>query len=443
MERGEDVLQFHHALVQDVAYSQLLVRRRRELHLQVADAAESLYGAHDDAIDLLARHLYLAKAGARAVPYLTRAGERAKALFANDEAIIHFRRAAELAPDGADVQLQLGDLHELVGEYDEALRFYRMARDMTNDVRAWRGLASTRRKCGEYWEALAEVDAAFAAEPLKGQDLAPLWLEAGWVLLLSSRIDQAVDVFGAGVEASPRPYGPNAGLLLIQLAKAETLQGGYESALDHALSGQSILEEHGDTRGLVTALRVLGSAYSFLERIEEAESAMRRALELADRVGSVEEIGACLMNLGYFEYRRDRFADAISYGRRAIEEFKRVGLSSGLAQAYTNLADALEQSGELEEALEYCELAQEVGRAIGYPMSIADTTNTIACVELKRKNYTAAATKAEEAAQLYLEIGSGPKATEILELAAEAWEKAGDRERARACTARAREVVAA
>ena len=47
---------FHHALVQDVAYSRLLRRQRRDLHRRVAEVAESLYGAGDDVVDLLARH---------------------------------------------------------------------------------------------------------------------------------------------------------------------------------------------------------------------------------------------------------------------------------------------------------------------------------------------------------------------------------------------------
>jgi class 3 adenylate cyclase len=58
-EDGETGLVFHHALVQDVAYSTLLRRTRRTLHLRVAETAERMYGDGDDTIDLLARHLYL------------------------------------------------------------------------------------------------------------------------------------------------------------------------------------------------------------------------------------------------------------------------------------------------------------------------------------------------------------------------------------------------
>src|SRR5207253_9435320 len=87
---------FHHALVQSVTYNRMLRKRRRELHLRVADAAEAIYGAGDDFIDVLARHLFLADVGAKGVAYLERAAERAQRLFANAEAIIHFNHAVEL-----------------------------------------------------------------------------------------------------------------------------------------------------------------------------------------------------------------------------------------------------------------------------------------------------------------------------------------------------------
>src|SRR5439155_15563644 len=135
-ERETRVLAFRHALVQDVAYERLLRRRRRDLHLRVAEQAEALYGAGDDAIDLLARHHYLG-GGPKAVEYLRRAASRAARLYANEEAILHLSRCAQLQPRDLELRLELADLHELVGSYDEALGLYREVRDATgkNDAR--------------------------------------------------------------------------------------------------------------------------------------------------------------------------------------------------------------------------------------------------------------------------------------------------------------------
>jgi tetratricopeptide (TPR) repeat protein len=439
----EYTLVFHHALVQDVAYSRLLRKDRRELHLCVAEVAESLYGAGDDTVDLLARHLYLGGAGPRAVPYLVRAGERARSLFANDEAILHFTRVAELAPDDIEAQLRLGDLYELVGDYEQALQRYEGVRDATQDVRAFHGISATQRKRGRYIDSLAAVDAAFATGALRGQDLIPLWLEGGWTLSVMGRFDQAIDVLLAGLELAPERRDGNVAQLLIQLARSEAVKGLYAEALDHALQAQRICEEQGDLRNLTTALRVVGSVHWYREDFDAAVSALQRGLEVAERVGSAEEIGACLTNLALLFKARKQYDEAISYQRQAIEEFERAGNANGRALAYANLAGAQEEAGLLDEALATCEIAEELATAIRSPQSLAGITNTRACIELKRSNFSRAAELAEDAAERYSELGALPLVSEMLELACEAWEKAGNEGRARACSARAREVSAA
>jgi class 3 adenylate cyclase/tetratricopeptide (TPR) repeat protein len=442
-EQDEDALVFHHALVQDVAYGQLLRRQRRELHLRVADAAESLYGARDDTIELLARHLYLGGAGPKATPYLTQAAARARALFANNEAIVHFRRTLEIAPEETEARLELADLYELVGDYDQALGEYDVVRSANGDLRAWYGTASTQRKRGAHLDALEAIDTAFAYGKLAGQDLSPLWLEAGRTLSVTGRNEQAIDVLNAGLEVAGTRRDPPVGRLFVQLARLDVMEGRWQEALTNGLEAQRIFEEHRELHGLATALRVLCSAYFSLERFDDAANAARRGLELAERIGNAEEIGGCLMNLGHIENRRGNREVAIQHEREAVLEFERIGLAFGRAQAYANLAASLEESDELDEALVYCKKAQEVARAIDHPPPLADTYNTMACISLKRGDFAEAGAMGEEAAEIYLRIGDTQQAREILQIAGDAWEKAGKEERARDCRSRARQFIAA
>jgi len=442
-EDGSPTLTFHHALVQDVAYSRLLRRQRRDLHRRVAELAESLYGAGDDVVDLLARHLYLGEAGVKAIDYLVRAGERAKRLFANEEAILHFTRALELASENAEIRLELGDLHELVGNYDEALPLYDAVRTEASDVRAWCGMASTLRRLGEYDEALAVVDRAFADERLAGEDLVPLWLEKGWTLSVAGRFDKAIDVLLVALDAVGPRRDEHVARILLQLGRAETVCGRPEKALEHALEAQRIVEEADDLRGVVSAMRLLGDTYRTLGRLDEAAAALQRGLELAERLGSLEEIGSCLVNLGMVELERRRYPEALAVTRRAIEEFERVRHGAGRAQSYANLAWILWHAGQDQEALAYAERAIEVGRSIGHPMAVADATDTIAHIAYGRSDFHEAATAAEEAATIYVEAGAVSQARATLTVAAEAWQKLGEEERARAANDRARSLAVA
>ena len=87
---------FRHGLVQDVAYASLVEARRRELHSRVGEALEDLHReSPEEVYALLAHHFSEADDLRRAADYLLRAGDAARALFADQEAISHYRRALE------------------------------------------------------------------------------------------------------------------------------------------------------------------------------------------------------------------------------------------------------------------------------------------------------------------------------------------------------------
>jgi adenylate cyclase len=438
---------FHHALVQDVAYSRLLRRHQRTMHRRVAEVAETMYGAGDDVLDLLARHLYLGEAGAKAIDFLVRAGERARRLYANEEAILHFSRAAELAEkelarseQRTEILLSLGDLHDLVGSYDDAIRVYGGVRDETSDLRAWRGLAAAHRKRGEYQQALSVVEEAFVSKALSGSDAMPLWLEKGTTLSSEGRFDEAILALESGLAASAGQDGISA-QLLVPLARAELLSGRLEDALRHATEAQDRFAAEEDLRWQSSTARLLGDIYTTLDRLDEAIQTLERGLELAERVGNVEEIGSCLINLGVAEAVRGALDEAVSYYERGIAEFERIGHGSGRAIGYSNLAYELANRGDYDEAERYCEQAIELARAIGHLLVAAETTDTMAFIRLQRGFPEEAAGRAEEAARLFLELGASPKAAQSLDLAANAWEAAGDETRARETRSRAHALV--
>jgi class 3 adenylate cyclase/tetratricopeptide (TPR) repeat protein len=438
LEQHDDALAFHHALIQDAAYERLLRRKRQELHRRVADAAEALYGAGEDTVDLLARHLYLGGGGAKAVEYLRRAGERSKQLFANEEGILHFTRAAELAPDDPELRLALADLHELVGNYDDSLQLYESVRSQdAGNVRSWAGLASTLRNRGEYERALALVDEAFRQIALRDADLSPLWLEQGWTLSVAGLYDQAVDVFLAGLELLVPPRDVLRPKFLLNLSRAEMLGGDLDAALAHGLEAQHVAEERDDLQGLAAALRVLGDTYRLLGRLPDAAATIRRGLELAERIGSAEEIGGCLINLGLVELSLGNLDAALSCNARAIEAFEAIHHGSGRATAYSNQGWALANVGRYDEALDACAKALDVARSIGNKVTIAQTLDTIAFVALRQGDFVEATAQAEDAARLFLEMKMLSEAQEALGRAAEAWENTGENERALAVRTRA------
>jgi class 3 adenylate cyclase/tetratricopeptide (TPR) repeat protein len=109
----EVVYAFKHALIQDVAYQTLLVRRRRELHAATGRALEALHGDRAaDHAEVLARHFSAGDERAKALEYLTIAGDRAAAVFADREAAALYERALPLIGED-DLARRAACLHKL------------------------------------------------------------------------------------------------------------------------------------------------------------------------------------------------------------------------------------------------------------------------------------------------------------------------------------------
>jgi class 3 adenylate cyclase/tetratricopeptide (TPR) repeat protein len=97
---------FKHALTQEVAYNSMLIERRRELHERAAAALEELFADKlDDQVDALAHHYSRSGNTAKAIGFLCRAAEQARARSAYDDAIAYTDQALALLselPDSAE-----------------------------------------------------------------------------------------------------------------------------------------------------------------------------------------------------------------------------------------------------------------------------------------------------------------------------------------------------
>jgi class 3 adenylate cyclase/predicted ATPase len=104
---------FKHALTQEVAYTSLLIERRKTLHEQTAQAMEQLYKDNvDEHYSDLARHYSRSGNAAKAVEYLSLAGQQAARHSANADAINYFTAALALLKTLPDTAAR--DRQELV-----------------------------------------------------------------------------------------------------------------------------------------------------------------------------------------------------------------------------------------------------------------------------------------------------------------------------------------
>ncbi|MEE8346460.1 MAG: tetratricopeptide repeat protein, partial [Dehalococcoidia bacterium] len=121
---------FKHALTHDVAYSTLLLERRKALHRIVAAAIEELYADRlPEQYEALAHHYHEGQEWEKALDYLVKAGEKAAAAYANQDALDYYARALEVCErlgdaargTAASVARNRGLLNTTIGELPGAI----------------------------------------------------------------------------------------------------------------------------------------------------------------------------------------------------------------------------------------------------------------------------------------------------------------------------------
>ncbi|HYB48780.1 MAG TPA: AAA family ATPase [Streptosporangiaceae bacterium] len=114
----ERIFVFTHALTREVAYDGMLEARRQQLHGRAGACLEDSQASQRfEHGELLAYHYARSASPARAIPYLAAAGARAKARYANEEAIRLYRKALSIVgelPAGSDRDRQELEILEAV-----------------------------------------------------------------------------------------------------------------------------------------------------------------------------------------------------------------------------------------------------------------------------------------------------------------------------------------
>ena len=155
---------FTHALAHEVVYQNLLLTRRTELHETAARALERAAGPHPERLsdlEALGHHWSLSADKPRGARYLLAAGDWARAVYANADAIRHYERALHTLAQcpACDVETwaareRLADLLGLTGRRAEALAHYESVKQATESSGDRAAGARLQRKIGGlHWEA--------------------------------------------------------------------------------------------------------------------------------------------------------------------------------------------------------------------------------------------------------------------------------------------------
>ena len=314
---------FGHELLRGLVYDETSLARRRLLH---GRAAESVGGPSA----VVARHLQLAGCDRDAARAFRQAGEQARAVFANAEALGHLRAALALGhPDQTGLNTAIGDLQTVMGDYPGALLSLETAASgpEVHDLSAVEHrLGRLQHRRGEYVLAESHLQAALAAAPVTDP---------------ASR---------AGITAD--------------LSLTAHSRGDANQAWLLARESAELAQQSGDTRSRCQAYNLLGMLATAEGDTDSALDQLRQSRELADHVGDHDLRVAVLNNLALAHRARGELASSIELTTVALDLCTTRGDRHREAALHNNLADLLHASGR-PDAMAHLKAAVEIFAEVG------------------------------------------------------------------------------
>jgi adenylate cyclase len=436
---------FSHALAHEAVYESLLISRRRELHERVGLALERAAGPRPSRLsdlEALGHHWSLASDNAKGARYLMAAGDRARTVYANADAIRHYERALRTLGNGnggaqADaIRERLADLLALAGQRSDALAHYEAARQAHEKAGDPASAARLYRKIGGlHWEAgereRAEASFVSGLERLGDYpspiERAQLFQERGRLAFRGGDNGRAIEWAEralaeiAAEEAAPLPAERAREIASTRSQAYNTLgvalarTGRLDEAVARIEQSIALAESQDLLQAACRGYTNIGVLYSSFDPRRSIETC-RRGLAIAKKVGDLGFQSRLYANLAvaYCALTDRCEAEGVEAAQTAIDLDRRLGLLDHLAVPLIVMGQIHQCHGEHSLAYASYEEALTLAEHIGEPQLLFPCYDGLATLNLDAGNAAAAEFYLTKAQHVCEKAGLEPDALLIL-----------------------------
>lgn len=378
---------FAHDQIRRVAYQQLAPPHRRAYHDKVAQTLTKLT---PHALETLADHWMRAEAWQQAAQYHQQAGDRARKIFANNEAIVHYKQALsalERLPDRPDLarqyqlHLALEAIYDLLGQRELQLASLQAMESLVEMLGSDERSAETVLRRANFAEVSGDYPAAITAvrQAIQlGQASQDKMIQAvghwqwGGILLSLGAYTDAGDQFEQALTLARAIKASRLEAdILRNKGVLANYQGDYETALDVSRHALTLCLKIGDKRGegrirnnLALIAWSQGDYDTAVEHLEQASHVYRE-------VGDRRNEGSVLLNLGRVYLEQHDYSEANTYLTQALDIFVQAGDRQAEGWVQLNRGRAAFLNCEPDQAAAYCQHALHIFDNIHVPLGKA------------------------------------------------------------------------
>jgi class 3 adenylate cyclase/tetratricopeptide (TPR) repeat protein len=374
---------FKHALMQEVAYNSLLLKRKKEIHRRIGKAIENL---HPDRLEehheVLAYHYGRTDDTNKAVEYLELANQKSIKLNAMEEAKAYFDEAIVLLdtlPDSKENQertisllVNQGTVVALLFNfpeyYDLLTRYEPVARRLGNQELLgafYARLGDCEYSFGNFDRAIKTLTKAAELCEVSGnaEDAGHAYSDLGWSHFYRSNFSEAITLKEDVLRTMKKHFNLRWHTWgLCAALRAYGCLGRWKEALAEGKKALSVAEEFSDNSLISFAARDLSIAYNWKGDLNQAVDFGELSLQKAPTRG---DIAWARRSLGWARCRSGELKKGIELLTAAMPMFQEGRFISSQIELMSYLGEAYWLAGEDEKAKQTLEECLQIAERCG------------------------------------------------------------------------------
>lgn len=373
---GLEEMYFKHRIERQAVYKAMSGQEQQRYHRLLAQWLEKhLDLGSEKALETIATHYDRARCLDHAARRYVDAGRLARERYANDKAIELFAKGLSYSSD-TDMALKmsafadLGSVYDLIGEYDQALAYYReMLRYAWLLVDPGAGGAAYHR-IGRAYISLGEYD------------------------LAQEHLERALALF--------REHEDERGIAstMDEMGKIHWIRGDFDEAEAFYSAALHLRRELGDERSIALSLHHVGSLMLQRGKVKEATRAFRESLDLRRKVGDQQGVVESFNNLGILFLERGEADHALALFQDALKLARKIGYRGVLCYVLNNLGEAYLGRGDVGKAKDHLEEAMKAAEDSGEQRALFDILRNLGKVAVRQSERELAFSRTKEALQI-------------------------------------------
>ncbi len=382
---------FRHALTQEVAYSSLLRKRRKEIHERIGQAIEDLYPERlEEFYEMLAYHYSKTENYTKACHYLKISGEKAikndsprEAFRLFNDAIGTFNHLPETAENKRkyiDLVISMSIVMRQLGYPEDSATILQKGEALAkalDDVEAAVFLRSAVGIChalrGNSMQSHRLIDESFVeAESIQNidslvssaYDKCSSYLSLGQfkkIIGLAQKAMTLLENTHRESESFGKPANPYCRFLAL-CGYAVSCMGNFlegERLLD---KGLCLMHETGSMYGIGLVELFYGRLFVNKGDGSPAAEHNRKAAECFEKSQAVVFLGTAWCGVGNGYYFLGQYDTALRHMQKGLEIQTEIGVSSWLSEHYRSLSMVYSDTGDLKKARSFSERALELSQ---------------------------------------------------------------------------------